>query len=372
MSARRVEAPRVALFDGYPYQRGGAHLTADAIARTGRQTGRWHATVILPDDGDAATWLRGRGTEVVIAALPRPLLRFAKSWRTQIPLVLVALPVAWWRLARAFRKFDVVHAHDLRGLALAVPAAWLSRRRVVLHLHDSNLTGRAWRAVARGPLRWSRIPIVVPSRRASVGWAGARAAALIELPHPIGVQAPAPESSDPTVVTLARLHPHKGLHHLVEAASLLAEQGVPATFVIAGAVAPGYERHAADLARDAQATGRVRLVGEVADPLEVLRGAWVYVQPSEYEAFGLGALEAAACGLPVVASDVGGLPDIVEPGVTGLLVPVGDTAALADAIAALLGSAQTRAAMGRAAVERVRERFGEEHFIAALTALYCG
>ncbi len=80
----------------------------------------------------------------------------------------------------------------------------------------------------------------------------------------------------------------------------------------------------------------------------VYSAADVLAIPSLQEAFGQTACEAMACGTPVVGFDVGGIPDIVRPGVTGLLVPVGDTAALARAIAGLLGDDAMRAEMSAA------------------------
>lgn len=81
---------------------------------------------------------------------------------------------------------------------------------------------------------------------------------------------------------------------------------------------------------------------------EFMRSLAIFANPSRVESFGVAALEAQATGLPVVASRVGGLPEIVEHGVTGLLVPPEDPAALAGAIVELLGDAERRAAMGRA------------------------
>ena len=76
---------------------------------------------------------------------------------------------------------------------------------------------------------------------------------------------------------------------------------------------------------------QVHFLGERVDFPDVLRGADVFLLPSETESFGLAALEALACGVPVVASRVGGLPEVVLDGETGLLCPVGDVAAMADA-----------------------------------------
>lgn len=97
--------------------------------------------------------------------------------------------------------------------------------------------------------------------------------------------------------------------------------------------------------------------------------ASVLVSPSLFEGFGLPAAEAQACGTPVIATDVGALPEIVNEE-TGRIVPRGDVDALTEAIRELLGDAQLRERMGRAAVERVRERFSWRRAAEQMVALY--
>jgi glycosyltransferase involved in cell wall biosynthesis len=102
----------------------------------------------------------------------------------------------------------------------------------------------------------------------------------------------------------------------------------------------------------------VRFLGPVDDPRELLRALDIFVMPSLYEGLGMAALEAMACGLPVIASDTGGLRETVEDGCTGLLAPAGDVVALAHAIETLAEAPAKRAAMGAAARARAIERFG--------------
>jgi glycosyltransferase involved in cell wall biosynthesis len=100
-----------------------------------------------------------------------------------------------------------------------------------------------------------------------------------------------------------------------------------------------------------------------------LRAMDVYVLPSAWEAFPIGVLEALACGTPQVATDVGGTGEAVVPE-TGVLVPPRDAAALAAAVADLLGDAERRARMSQASRERHAERFGVERMVAETAALY--
>jgi D-inositol-3-phosphate glycosyltransferase len=135
--------------------------------------------------------------------------------------------------------------------------------------------------------------------------------------------------------------------------------------VIAGGVTPGGGEHPE--LRRLRATAdhlgvsdRVRLVGQVprAEASALIRSADVVVSAAWYEPFGMVPLEAMACGVPVVASAVGGHLDTVEPGRTGLLVPPGDVAALQQALRQLLGSQRLREALGAIAAEKARERYG--------------
>jgi glycosyltransferase involved in cell wall biosynthesis len=91
---------------------------------------------------------------------------------------------------------------------------------------------------------------------------------------------------------------------------------------------------------------------------EIYCAADVFAMPSLEEAFGQTALEAMACGVPVVGSDVGGIPDMVEPEITGLLVPPGDSAALGEAMVRLKADAARRASMGAAARQKAEAHFG--------------
>ena len=120
---------------------------------------------------------------------------------------------------------------------------------------------------------------------------------------------------------------------------------------------------------DATANG-VQFLG-MRDDVERLYSALdVYVLLSHREGFPRSAMEAAACGLPIVATDIRGCRQVVDDGVTGLLVPRGDAVAASEAIAALLHDPQRRAAMATAAVARAREQFDDQRVIATTLTAY--
>ena len=167
-----------------------------------------------------------------------------------------------------------------------------------------------------------------------------------------------------------QLFPRKGIRFLIEAAAQLAPRFPDLKVVIAG---DGFERP--ELLRLAETLGisnRVTFLGWVpnTDLPPYYRAAAVSVIPSLEEGFGIPAAEAMGCQTPVVASDAGGLPEVVEHGVTGLVVPRGDSSALATAIGALLADPFKRTQMGLAGRERARRLFDWDRTAEQLEQIY--
>ena len=175
---------------------------------------------------------------------------------------------------------------------------------------------------------------------------------------------------DIVVGSVARLSVEKGLDVLLRAVALLVGEGLPVRAVLAG---DGPQRAKLEaLADQLGLSARLELRGEV--PHErvpsVLAELDVFAMPSRAEGFGVAALEAAAMELPVVASNVDGIPDVVDDGRTGLLVAPGDAAALAGAIRRLASDASLRAEMGRAGRALVEERYRWEENVSQMERLY--
>ena len=114
----------------------------------------------------------------------------------------------------------------------------------------------------------------------------------------------------------------------------------------------------------------VTFLGNIAAIEEVVTGADLFLLPSESESFGLAALEALACEVPVVASNAGGIPEVVRHDVDGLLYPVGDIGGMAAGAIALLADPERHRAFRRAAREGAIERFAQEKVVARYRALY--
>ena len=169
-------------------------------------------------------------------------------------------------------------------------------------------------------------------------------------------------------MTVASLTPAKAQHVLIEAFARMAGPAPGARLLLAG---DGPLRGALEeQARRLGAGERVRFLGVRRDVPGLLAAADLFVLSSVREGLSLSLLEAMRAGRAVVATDVGGNREAVVPGATGLLVPAGDAAALAEAMAALAADGAKRAAWGGAARRRWEERFTAEHMVRDTEALY--
>ena len=124
------------------------------------------------------------------------------------------------------------------------------------------------------------------------------------------------------------------------------------------------------LANELGVGDRVQYLGQRADIERILPCADAFLLPSASESFGLAALEAMACGVPPIASRVGGLPEVVEDGVSGLLGDIGDEEALAARLLDLLSDSGRHRAMARAARDRAINLFGEDRGVSAYEEAY--
>lgn len=172
-------------------------------------------------------------------------------------------------------------------------------------------------------------------------------------------------SPDGTVLgVVSRLDPAKGVDILIRA--LPALENVTLTIIGDGAERAALET----LAEELGVAGRICWAGYRPDVYSLLPAFDVFVQPSRFEGLPTTVMEAMAAGLPVVATAVGGTPEVVEDGKTGLLVPPADPIALAQAITRLLEDTDLRSALGRAGYERVVKLFSVEQMVRQTEALY--
>jgi len=166
----------------------------------------------------------------------------------------------------------------------------------------------------------------------------------------------------PVILCSGRMQSYKGIQVALRAVRSLRDRPDRPLLVVCGA-GPDLDGFR-ELAARLELGDAVLFTGRRNDVPRLLAGATVSVVPSLWaEAFGLTVVEAMAAGVPVVASEIGGIPELVDPDRTGVLVPPGDADALAVAVAGLLDAPERRARIGRAAARAARERFSAERTV---------
>jgi N-acetyl-alpha-D-glucosaminyl L-malate synthase BshA len=169
------------------------------------------------------------------------------------------------------------------------------------------------------------------------------------------------------VVHISNLRPVKQVDAVVRVFARIRQQ-VAARLLIVG---EGPERgKATQLVRALDLEPYVEMVGETQDVVGVLSAADLFLLPSLQESFGLSALEAMACGVPVVASRVGGLPEVVEDGVTGCLHPPDAVEAMAECAVEIMSDDDLRVRMADAGVRVAREKFSADRVVPLYETLY--
>jgi N-acetyl-alpha-D-glucosaminyl L-malate synthase BshA len=169
------------------------------------------------------------------------------------------------------------------------------------------------------------------------------------------------------VIHVSNFRPVKRIDAVMEVFARISQQ-IPAQLLLVG---DGPEQSTASrLSRELGIEGRTHLLGAQELVIPLLSAADVFLLPSAQESFGLAALEAMACGVPVVASNVGGLPEVIEDGESGFLHPPDDLDAMAASAVALLRDPALHARVRRAAVAHVRREFCANRVVPIYEAAY--
>ena len=334
--------------------------------------------LIVAHDGPLDARARDRGVRIERFAFENRGLRRAGLWR-KVNGLLPVLRSRWryvWRLKQLLRaQPGILHVHSRMGASryalwsgrwAGVPVvltlhefpdkrkwaawrdAWLIRCLVDRVVAVSEATAAAYRPQLKGmPVRVIRNVLRIPPER------------------------PARSGGKPVFAMIGRLGPRKGTEEFLQACARLRQAAVGFEAWLVGDWISAEEREKA-VARAAElgVSDCVVFRGAVDDMAVIYRNVDLVAVPSHAETFSLVAMEAMGSGLPVVASDVGGLPELVEDGRTGFLVPVGDAQALADRILTLLRDAALRQTMGAAGRERARTLFSPGSYAARMLDLY--
>ena len=285
-------------------------------------------------------------------------------------------PLVFGRLVRHVRRLrpDVLHTHLVHADFHGLPAGRLARVPLLVstkHGFNPFRDRRSFAAADRTVARLADVHVAISNGLAhylaeSEGFDEGE----FEIVHyglDAGSDPPAPPG-EPRLALVGRLIPIKGHEVLLEALARVRNDLPDVTLELAGD-GPLEPELRATVARLGLGEA-VTCLGRVAPPTSVYDRAEIVVVPSFGEGFGLVALEAMERGRAVIASDVGGLPEIVEAGTTGLIVPPGDASALAAAIVELAGDPARAAALGAAGRERALAEFSQDRCTERIEGLY--
>jgi len=300
-----------------------------------------------------------------ISAAREPGLPDVRSLATLLPLV---------------RGADVVHGHSAKAGFLVRLAAFLTGRSstCVFTPHGwsfwsaGGATGRLYLSYERLAARWCRTIITVSAEERDAGLAAGVGSAAGYLVIPNGVDlarfARTPEPVAGRVLMVGRFARPKR-HDLALRAFADVHGRFPGSEL--WFVGDGDDRRAAEqLAAELGVRDSTRFLGVREDVPDLLARAACVVLASDYEGCPLSVIEAMAAGVPVVATRVGGVPEVVRDGVTGLVAERGRPDGLARGLAELLGDGGRAVEMGRAGRELARERFSREQMAAATAQIY--
>jgi len=334
--------------------------------------GKFEPVVALPDRGPLFGLLRARGVEVVLTPIP--------GWRKLNSVVRrgPALLRLWWLLRS--RGIGLVHANDFWYIPLVGRAAAWAGVPCVAHVRQ-EIEPRRVRQYRMGSV--DRLLTVSDQIRETALRGGLSPERVQTCYSGLDLER-VPRTADGAAVrarhgfdgktflvgTVANLFPRKGYEYLLRAVHLAAPDVPTVGCLIVGEGDPAYRAGLESLTRELGVAGRVVFAGFQSDVYPYLAAMDLFVLPSVMEGFGIALLEAMAMGRPVVATKVGGVPEVVEDGVTGVLVPPADPAGLARAIVRLAEAPDGRRAMGEAGAQRVRERFQVGQMVRQIQGIY--
>jgi glycosyltransferase involved in cell wall biosynthesis len=324
----------------------------------------WDARFCLLHEDEQGAWeFAGR---LVDAGVPVEGIRLARD----------ADPLAFSRVLRVVRRTrpSILHTHLVHADAYGLPAGRLSRVPVLVSTKHGFNAFRERRAFALADRTLARLADVHIAISAGLARYLAETegfdATEFDIVH-YGIQAgdePAPPPAEPRLLCVGRLVPIKGHETLLRAfaEAIRAVPGLELALAGEGPLRSQLETLSHQLGLDRA----VRFLGRMSPIQPAYENAALVVVPSFGEGFGMTALEAAERGRAVIASDIGGLPEIVQDRRTGLLVPPRDPRALAAAIVELAANGERAREMGRTARERALREFSLDRCADRIDALY--
>lgn len=383
------QAPRtVVYFDHVATLSGGEIALYDLLNKLDRS--RYTPVVVLAEDGQLRSLLDDIGVETHVIPLSAQVAKTRKdSLRGNALLRLSVLFTALAytrRLARFLRErqADLVHTNTMKAAILGGIAARMARKPLLWHIRDRIETDYLPAPAVR-ICRWlARVlpDVVIANSRATLETIRLPASKItgivysgvtLEKMQPTSAH-PTDTATEPRVGIVGRLTRWKGQHIFLQAAAIVHQKFPNVRFQIIGAPLFGEEDYEAEIRHltaslglhdSVEFTGFRRDIPDLLDQLTILVHASISGEP-----FGQVVVQGMAAGKPVVATNGGGIPEIVVPGVTGLLVPMGDAEAMAEAILNLLSDPQAARMMGQAGRKRIEEQFTIEISVRTVQELY--
>jgi glycosyltransferase involved in cell wall biosynthesis len=321
-------------------------------------------------------YVRGLGRDVAPIADIRALLELVRVMRTMQPTIVHAnsskaglLAVVAARLSGVPRIIFTAH-----GWAFNESRPWWQKAifavfhvitiwcaDTVICVSEAVKRDAAWMPFAKGKyivIHHGVIPVTLVEKHAARAWLAPHASAT----HSTNF------SSSLWIGTLAELHKTKGLDVAIHAFAQIALQFPNAMLVLIG---EGQNRnHLVSIARTYKLHDRILFCGHVPHASSLLSAFDIFLFPSRSEALGFALLEAGNAHLPTIASNAGGIPEIIKNNVTGLLVQSGDVQGFSNALSTLIEQPELRAKLGDALAERVATDFSKEKMLSETLALY--
>ena len=337
---------------------------------------------------DLSVGLARRGVEITVATSP------SRQWAERladagIPYEPIPMKRAWdpravWKLAHVVRRrrIDVIHAHKGRARTLALLAGVLGSRPALVLNRGVSFPLTRWNRLGYTSRRVHAIVAVceaikrdlvasgVPADKVEVIYSGTDVTRFRPDVDGSAIRQELGLTPDQFLVTQVGVRSWRGWHDVLDAIARVARIDDRARVLFVGAPAPRVPE-VLDRARERGVGGRVFVFGHRDDVPQILAASDVVVDAS-WAGLGLtGSLrEALACGRPVIGTNLAGMPELIEDGHTGLLVPPRDPDALAQAIVKLAQDAPWREELGRAGRARVEARFSLTAKLDATEALY--
>jgi len=348
---------------------------AEAAMKAGNEV------VVVTQVGDHAETIRSKGFTLIPLEMHRSVGSPLQELSTLIKLIRLYIQI----------KPDLLHHVSLKPVIFGSFAAWIARIPCVVNAYTGLGYLFTTRTLTSGFFMKMMVPLmsmimkrkgfhsivqnsddesalmnlglVRPGRVSLIRGSGVDTAVFRYVPELI--------TDTPMVLFASRLLRDKGIIEFIDAVRIIKKRGIPARFVVVGDTDPGNPTRIDKSELYAWVKqGMIEWWGYRDDMPEIFKQAHIICLPSYREGLPKVLLEAAACGRPIVTTDVPGCREVVQDGINGFLVPAKDAVTLADAIQRLLAAPELRKQMGEAGRKRVEENFGIDTVNSATVSIY--